>query len=685
MIKKLLIANRGEIACRIIRTAKKMGIKTIAVYSESDRDAPHTQLADYCSYLGPSPATDSYLNIESLLNVAKQNQVDAVHPGYGFLAENADFAKACEEAGLVFVGPKSETIAALGSKSVAKNLMQESGLPVLPGYHGDDNSLATLQTQAESIAYPILIKASAGGGGKGMRIIDHPDQLEEAIKASKREAEKSFGDDKILLEKYLPEPRHIEIQVCLDHQGNGVHLFSRDCSIQRRYQKIIEEAPAPGISDKMESTMGSLAVKAASDLNYLGVGTFEFLVDGGENFYFMEMNTRLQVEHGVTEMITGLDLVEWQLRIASGESIPKKQKDISKQGHAIEARLYAEDPDTSIADQRFIPSTGPILTLSLPKENSFTRLDNGIQAGSWINPYYDPMLAKVICHGSNRTEAIERLGTALEDLKITGIKTNRNFLHRIIQSSYFAQQEISTHFLEQHAFAPYQPSEEEILQYCFLAAFFKIYREKQAIQVESNPWLKTEGWRLHQTSEHVISMQDLDGKELVSIKARSQRIDKQADKTIMSASFSTLSPDKNFEVDIKGFLEIHNSFCATLHADLMGKKRNVVCHFNGQYLSFFLKNHSFDLEFNPEKVFLSEKEETFQPDLAPMNGQITKVHCEAGQILKEGQAIVSMEAMKMEYTLRAPSDGILDCLLVSEDDQVNEGEQLFRFSSTKET
>lgn len=685
MIKTILIANRGEIACRIINTAKKIGIKTIAVYSDADRSALHTQLANQACYLGPAPANDSYLNIPALIAIATQTKADAIHPGYGFLAENAEFARACDAAGLIFIGPKAETITALGSKSTAKNLMQNSGVPVLPGYHGEDDSLSNLQQQADNIGYPVLIKASAGGGGKGMRIVDTPEQLADAVSAAKREAEKSFADDSILLEKYLAEPRHIEIQVCFDNHGNGVHLFSRDCSIQRRYQKIIEEAPAPGISNTMESKMGELAVKAAKNLDYRGVGTFEFLVDNAHNFYFMEMNTRLQVEHPVTEMITGIDLVEWQILIAAGEPLSLQQQDLAKKGHAIEARLYAEDPDTQPPEQRFMPATGTLSTLSLPEQSPYIRVDNGLQAGDMITPYYDPMLAKVIAWDSNRSKALAHLDQGLAAFKTTGIKTNRNFLRRILQSKAFSHETVTTHFLQQHGFAAYQPSDEDVQQAYLLAALFCVHRAMVENPKPKNLWHQSAGWRLNQAAEHRISLQLADS----NLPAATVHITAAL---ILPASAEASSPSPVITLaitspdtpaltrKISGTLQWHKPFSASLEASINKQQLVIPCHFTDNLLCLFFDNYNLEIVLNPPPNHGTSNAAGNQQDRAPMNGRITHVHCHAQQSVQAGQAIISMEAMKMEYTLRAPDDGVISKLLVNEGDLVEEGTLLFQFT-----
>jgi len=412
MFNKLLIANRGEIACRIIKTAKRLGIRCVAIYSEADSGSLHVKQADEAYCVGPAASSASYLNIPRIIEVAEACCADAIHPGYGFLAENAAFAQAVCDAGITFIGPSAKAIDAMGSKIRSKELMAQIGIPMVPSYHGNDQSLDTMKSQAEAIGFPVLLKASAGGGGKGMRIINHIDEFADAFHGAKREALKSFHNDELLIEQYLEKPRHIEVQVFADTQGECIHLFERDCSIQRRYQKVIEEAPAPGITDKLRKKITTAAVDAAKAIDYVGAGTIEFLVKGN-NFYFMEMNTRLQVEHPVTEMITGIDLVEWQLRIAAGEALPLKQSDIKIHGHAIEARIYAENPK-----QAFLPASGTIHQYHTPNVDEFTRIDSGIGPGDGVSPYYDPMIAKLICWGENRKKAISRLYNALTDFNI---------------------------------------------------------------------------------------------------------------------------------------------------------------------------------------------------------------------------------------------------------------------------
>ena len=422
MIKKLLIANRGEIACRIIKTARKMGISTVAVYSEVDKHALHVKMAEEAVLLGDAPAKDSYLKADALLSAALKLGVDAIHPGYGFLSENADFADACEQKGIIFVGPPSKAIRAMGSKSAAKNIMEKAGVPLVPGYHGDNQNIDALRTHAESMGYPVLLKAAAGGGGKGMRQVHKASDFDNALAAAKREAMASFGDDVMLVEKYLTQPRHVEIQIFCDKQGNGVYLFERDCSVQRRHQKIIEEAPAPNMPETLRKQMGQAALTAAQAIDYVGAGTVEFLLDVDGAFYFMEMNTRLQVEHPVTEMITGEDLVAWQLMVATGQALPKQQHELTLSGHAFEARIYAED-----ADNAFLPATGKLSLVRPPEENAHVRVDTGVVEGDEVSVYYDPMIAKLIVWDTDRNKALHRLHSALRQYHIDGVTTNINF------------------------------------------------------------------------------------------------------------------------------------------------------------------------------------------------------------------------------------------------------------------
>lgn len=460
MIRKLLIANRGEIACRVIRTARSMGVNTVAVYSDADANALHVQMADEAVHLGPAPARESYLDIEKVIGAAQKTGADAIHPGYGFLSENADFCRACEAAGIIFVGPPTGAIEAMGSKSAAKRIMEEAKVPLVPGYHGANQDSGVIEGHAERIGYPVLLKAAAGGGGKGMRRVDRPQDFMEALEAAKREARNAFNDDIMLVERYVLSPRHVEIQVFCDSHGNGVYLHERDCSVQRRHQKVVEEAPAPGVSPELRARMGEAALRAAKAIGYVGAGTVEFLLDSRGEFYFMEMNTRLQVEHPVTEMITDQDLVQWQLLVAGGEELPLQQQDIPLTGHAMEVRIYAEDPDND-----FLPATGTLLRHCPPHQDDSVRVDTGVQSGDEISVHYDPMISKLIVHGSNRREALAKLDRALREYQIAGLTHNIPFLRRVINHSAFAGSAVTTHFIEEneaallkatHALSPVQ-------------------------------------------------------------------------------------------------------------------------------------------------------------------------------------------------------------------------------------
>ncbi|MBV9394641.1 MAG: acetyl-CoA carboxylase biotin carboxylase subunit, partial [Methylobacteriaceae bacterium] len=511
MFEKILIANRGEIACRIVRTARRMGIVTVAVYSDADRDAMHVAMADEACRIGPPPARESYLKIEAIIAAAKRAGAEAIHPGYGFLSENAGFADACAAAGITFIGPPAAAIRAMGGKSEAKALMDKAGIPLVPGYHGEDQSPDLLAREAERIGYPVLIKASAGGGGKGMKVATQHSEFASQLASAKREAASSFGDDRVLIEKYLEHPRHVEIQVFADAHGNCVYLFERDCSIQRRHQKVIEEAPAPNFPQEMRARMGQAAVEAARAIGYVGAGTIEFLYDAvAKQFYFMEMNTRLQVEHPVTEMITGLDLVEWQFRIAAGERLPLSQEDLAIHGHAIEARLYAEDPERG-----FLPQTGRLTHLVFPTGEN-VRVDTGVKGGDIISIYYDPMIAKLIAWGIDRDAAIRRFRSALAKTQVAGLKTNVAFLARLAGHPAFKAADLDTRFIDRHQsdllVTPPPASEKE---FALAALGLLLRRDEEARQAALasadpwSPWGSRNGWRLNDEARSELRLRDL--------------------------------------------------------------------------------------------------------------------------------------------------------------------------------
>ncbi|HJT87604.1 MAG TPA: acetyl-CoA carboxylase biotin carboxylase subunit, partial [Bryobacteraceae bacterium] len=509
MFEKILIANRGEIACRVIRTARRMGIATAAVYSEADSHALHVELADEAYPIGPPPARESYLAIDRILDAAHRAGAQAVHPGYGFLSENAAFAEACAAARIAFIGPPAAAIRAMGSKSAAKALMEKSGVPLVPGYHGQAQDLPTLAEAAARIGYPVLIKASAGGGGKGMRVVERPAQLEASVASAKRESAAAFGDDQVLLEKYLRHPRHIEIQVFADTHGNVVYLFERDCSIQRRYQKVIEEAPAPGMDPGRRRAMGEAACAAARAIGYVNAGTVEFIVEGGA-FYFMEMNTRLQVEHPVTEAITGEDLVEWQLRVASGDRLPKLQPELAIHGHAIEARVYAEEPARD-----FRPSIGVITHLKAPPQNEQVRVDTGVRAGDQISVYYDPMIAKLIAWDRDRPSALRQLRRALAAYEVAGVETNLAFLGALAAHPDFAAGPADTSFIPSHSaelMPPVQPASREVLAAAVLCVLGDQRRESEERAARSpdpwSPWNQLTSWEMNGGGWQEVAFRD---------------------------------------------------------------------------------------------------------------------------------------------------------------------------------
>ncbi|MFO1169323.1 MAG: acetyl-CoA carboxylase biotin carboxylase subunit, partial [Rhodoblastus sp.] len=499
MFEKILIANRGEIACRIVRTARRMGVATVAVYSEADASARHVRMADEAVFIGASPARESYLVIEKIIEAAKRTGAQAIHPGYGFLSENEAFCEACEKAGIVFIGPPVHAIHAMGSKSEAKKLMEAAGVPLTPGYHGDDQDPARLKGEADAIGYPVMIKAAAGGGGKGMRQVMKAEDFDAALASCKREAAASFGSDHVLVEKYIVRPRHIEIQVFGDRHGGCVHLFERDCSVQRRHQKVLEEAPAPGMTAERRRQMGEAAVAAAKAVGYVGAGTVEFIATQDGQFYFMEMNTRLQVEHPVTEMITGLDLVEWQLRVAAGEKLPLAQEQLHINGHALEARVYAEDPA-----KNFLPSTGRLVHLAPPAESLNVRVDTGVEEGDSISPFYDPMIAKLIVWDDDRDRALSRMQQALADYRVVGVNNNIDFLSRLVASPAFASADLDTGLIEREADYLFPGAEQPPARVFAIAALSELLRSHaharehaRASADPTSPWHARDGWRLN--------------------------------------------------------------------------------------------------------------------------------------------------------------------------------------------
>jgi 3-methylcrotonyl-CoA carboxylase alpha subunit len=648
----LLIANRGEIACRVIRTARAMGLRTVAVYSEADRDAMHVAMADEAVLLGPARARDSYLNIERVIEAARKTGAEAVHPGYGFLSENAEFAQACLDAGLVFVGPTAAMMTAMGSKSGSKFLMEQAGVPLVPGYHGEAQDETTLSKAADRIGFPVLVKASAGGGGRGMRIVRSAGELAAAITSAKREAKAAFGDDRMLIEKFVQNPRHIEVQVIGDSHGNLLSLFERECTLQRRHQKVIEEAPSPTLDATQRETVCAAARKAAAAVAYVGAGTIEFVSDG-KDVFFIEMNTRLQVEHPVTELITGIDLVEWQLRVAFGETLPLKQDEIRLNGHAIEARVYAENPH-----KNFMPSVGRIRTWRMPEALDGLRIDAGYREGDAVSPHYDAMLAKVIAWAPTRNEAIDRLNRGLEQADVRGIVTNIPFLSALVTHKDVRANAIDTGFIERELtnLTPAAPAPHDLELGAAVAAILG-EEAKAALAEAHSPW-RASGWmpvgrrqwlftfRDGHGGEHKVSLQYGNGPAMLSIGER--------------------------EIAFKFALNVAGGVDLTLH----GMRSNVVSVIEGHELYLRTRNGRFDLHW--VDPFGGDDEEQVGEDkiVAPLPGTVVALLAEVGVTLEKGAPILTLEVMKMEQTLRAPFAGVLKAIKCKVGDIVGEGVEL---------
>ena len=651
MFARILIANRGEIACRVARTARRLGIRTVAVFSDADRGALHVRLADEARRI------ESYLEIAAVIAAARESRAEAIHPGYGFLSENAEFAAACRAAGIVFVGPSPEAIAAMGDKAAAKRLMETAGVPLVPGYHGESQDAAFLEKEAARIGFPVLIKPSAGGGGKGMKVVPEKKSFAAALEASKREAKSSFGDDRVLVERYLERPRHIEVQVFGDTHGSVVHLFERDCSVQRRHQKVLEEAPAPGLSAAKRMEMGEAAVAAAKAIAYSGAGTVEFIAEQDGRFYFMEMNTRLQVEHRVTEMITGLDLVEWQLRVAAGERLPVSQKDLSFKGHAIEARIYAEDPE-----REFLPATGRIAHLRFPEESARVRIDTGVDAGAEITPWYDPMIAKLIVRGSDRGRALARLRQALAAVEIAGPKTNVAFLRRVAASRAFAAAELDTGLIERNR-AELLSHDEISVETLAAAALAELAEEERAARERAaasgdphSPWHRVDGWRLNEDSHHDFLFLEGEARHPVRLLFLESGLRVTVNGKSHALSGESL-PDGRLQVRLDGRV-----FKARAVRD--GRDWHVFCE--GGYWRLSLGQE-----------LASADEDTRAGSLAaPMPGKVIKVMTQAGAKVTKGQALLILEAMKMEHTITAPADGVVKEIHYGAGEQVLEGVEL---------
>jgi 3-methylcrotonyl-CoA carboxylase alpha subunit len=656
MFDKILIANRGEIACRVIATCRRLGIATVAVYSDADRDARHVRLADEAVHIGPAPAAESYLRGDTLLQAALRTGAQAIHPGYGFLSENAGFAEACADAGITFIGPPASAIRAMGDKSAAKALMQAAGVPLTPGYHGERQDPEFLRQQADTIGYPVLIKASAGGGGKGMRRVDRSEDFIAALASCQREAQSAFGNAHVLVEKYVERPRHIEIQVFGDAHGDVVHLFERDCSVQRRHQKVLEEAPAPGMTDERRAAMGHAAVEAARAVGYVGAGTVEFIAGPAGDFYFMEMNTRLQVEHPVTEYITGTDLVEWQLRVASGEPLPMRQAQLSIRGHAIEARLYAED-----ADRGFLPSTGTLRRLRLPANDGHVRVDAGVEEGDDITPYYDPMIAKLIVWDVDREAALRRMRSALAACEIAGVTTNVDFLARLIATPSFSSAQLDTALIEREQTA-LQPPESAMDERWMLAALVaQLQREHGRVDAHDphSPWTQQDGWRL---GERAWTWRELEHR------GQRRRLGLRQD----AQGWDIALDERRSRANVR-------SSKGTLRVDLDGRQWRVRAWMDGARV------HLFGLDGGQPWQVHDAIAEADQPPAetgglsAPMPGRVVALPVAPGSRVTRGQPLVVLEAMKMEHSLNAPADGVLKAYRVREGELVAEGAALVEF------
>jgi len=666
MFRKILIANRGEIACRVIATARKLGIASVAIYSEADARARHAELADEAWQVGPAPARESYLAIERIIDVARRAGAEAIHPGYGFLAENAEFAEACAGAGIVFIGPPPAAIRAMGSKAAAKALMERAGVTLVPGYHGEAQDPESLRAAAERIGYPVLIKASAGGGGKGMRIVARGAALAEAIEGARGEARSSFGDERLLIEKYLVDPRHIEIQVFADAHGHVVSLFERDCSIQRRHQKVVEEAPAPWMSAARRQAMGEAACRAARAVGYVGAGTVEFIAEG-EEFFFMEMNTRLQVEHPVTEMITGLDLVEWQLRIAAGGALPLAEEEIPLRGHAIEMRVYAEDPARG-----FLPSTGRLAHLREPRQGARVRVDSGVREGDAVTPYYDPMMAKLVVHGEDREEAVRLLACALAEYEVVGVETNLGLLRAIAAHEAFARAEIDTGFIARHAEVlrpaegPRAADEEKL---AWVAATMAVLADerarKEAAAAPSDPWSpwdEADAWRLNGEGYQDLVLRR--GAETSTVRIHPGK----HGSCRLALPGGAINAEASEDAEGRMTLRV----AGVLH------RLRVVRHEGALVVVLRGRNHVVHVT-DPLAPPVGE-EAGSERLMAPIPARVARVLVGPGTRVRKGDPLVVLEAMKMEMTLSAPFDGTIETVHCAADEMVEEGAELVTFA-----
>ncbi|HWS75375.1 MAG TPA: acetyl/propionyl/methylcrotonyl-CoA carboxylase subunit alpha [Quisquiliibacterium sp.] len=666
MFDKILIANRGEIACRVAATARRLGIRTVAVYSDADARSKHVAACDEAYRLGPAPARESYLRGDAIIDIARRTGAQAIHPGYGFLSENDSFAQAATETGLVFIGPPPSAIAAMGSKSAAKSLMEKAHVPLVPGYHGTNQDPAYLKGQADAIGYPVLIKASAGGGGKGMRIVPKPAEFDAMLASCKREAKNAFGDDTVLIERYVQRPRHIEIQVFADTHGNCVYLFERDCSVQRRHQKVIEEAPAPGMTPERRRAMGEAAVAAARAVGYVGAGTVEFIVEPDGRFYFMEMNTRLQVEHPVTEMITGQDLVEWQLRVAAGQRLPLLQDELAIHGHSVEARVYAENPDKG-----FLPSTGRLRYLSTPEAAAFeagtaagVRIDSGVREGDAISPFYDPMIAKLITWGRDREEAIARMDRALGGFDVVGPATNVAFLQRLMRCGAFAGADLDTGLIEREREAllpaPAAPSAVALA----VAAAAVVCIEDAGAAASADPWTQRTGWRPCGWQSRPMTFSRGEASFPVTV------VHARRGYTVHAGEDTVCLSDLDWDAGSRRL------------SGLVGEEAfDVRAVLEGETLHLFGPAGPRQFGYAPPLAHAGDDAAEGGTLTAPMPGKVVALLCAKGDRVSRGQPLIVMEAMKMEHTIAAPGDGEVTELLYAVGDQVAEGAQLIGFAA----
>ncbi|WP_313645093.1 acetyl/propionyl/methylcrotonyl-CoA carboxylase subunit alpha [Stenotrophomonas sp.] len=656
MFNKILIANRGEIACRVIATCRRLGIATVAVYSDADRNARHVRLADEAIHIGAAPATESYLRADVILDAARRSGAQAIHPGYGFLSENAGFARACAEAGIVFIGPPASAIDAMGDKSSAKALMQTANVPLTPGYHGERQEPEFLRAQADAIGYPVLIKASAGGGGKGMRKVEASADFEAALASCQREAQASFGNAHVLVEKYVERPRHIEIQVFGDSHGNAVYLFERDCSVQRRHQKVLEEAPAPGMTAERRAAMGKAATDAARAVGYVGAGTVEFIAGPDGDFYFMEMNTRLQVEHPVTELITGTDLVEWQLRVAAGQPLPKTQEQLQIHGHAIEARLYAED-----ADRGFLPSTGTLRHLRLPQPSANVRIDAGVEQGDAITPYYDPMIAKLIVWDVDRDRALQRMQQALAQCQVVGVTTNAAFLRRLVMTDSFRTANLDTALIER---------ERDALDIHHVAASDNDWALAAVLAVASDesrssdasPWAIADSWRITGPAARLVTLEHLEQRKQLQVRDCANGWQVQVGDTSIAVTGKAGSA----------------GYALQLGERL--RRGNAIREGNTLYVFGSDQQQRFNIH---DPVADADNSNDHGGSLlAPMPGRVVTLLVQPGTTVSRGTPLLVMEAMKMEHTLQAPADGTVHGFRAKAGDQVADGAVLVDFEAT---